>query len=187
MKKHPLISSLLLVTTEVVASDAFTQFYIEKKGSYDYFRGKSFAIFGFTVHGCIDYWLYNKFLWRLFPKKSVLSTISKICAYEFLFVPLIYFPIFYYVCQSVFDHNWSQHSFAKGIQRYGKNFKQDLPAGWIFWLPLTTIAFTILPLHLRLPVLSIADMIWVSGLGYFRGDLSKNSNSIQQELNDMLS
>ena len=174
-KRRPVIYGLSLAAVEGMISDGFTQNVIEGRSGdrFQWYRLKTFGVFNIYVAG-FDYAVINKFLPKVFPVYSWKSVLGKIFVYEVLFAPIYYFPGFYYVRQSLHDNHFGFDSFKTGLKHYKQNYKADLPTMWAVWIPVTAVVFTVMPPHLVLPFMVGADLCWLLGLSFYRGDIGKS-------------
>lgn len=71
--------------------------------------------------------------------------------------PLMYFPAFYCTRELVMSE---QPNFAKVIDEYKQNMKEDLLALWKIWVPATAVNFAFMPMHLRIPFVAGVSLLW---------------------------
>ena len=177
--RRPLFWGLSLCAVEAMTADAFTQRVLEKKTEFQWYRLQTFGIFN-TCEGGVDYFMINRFLPWLFreiPEHSIKAIIGKTIVYEILAAPTYYFPIFYYVRQSLHDRDFSYHSFQRGMAHFRINYRRDIPAHWAIWVPVALITFSVIPKHLAIPWMVSCDLCWLLGLSFYRGDIRTTSNS----------
>ena len=112
-----------------------------------------FALFGITIKGFVQFFWYGLILDRLSGGRIVLSVLLD----EFLYMPLVYFPL-YYACTDIFQNNSSiLVSLRNSLKKYFGNFWGANRASVMFWVPLQTLNFCVVPLEWRnIVVLSFA-------------------------------
>ena len=176
--RRPVVLGLALCAVEAMVADAFTQLTLEST-EFSFHRWQTFGIFN-TCEGSIDYFMVNKFLPRLFsifPERSITAIIGKTIVYEVIAAPIYYFPIFYYVRQSLHDGNFSFHSFERGMAHFRQNIRSDISSHWMVWIPVALVTFSVVPKHLALPWMVSCDLCWLLGLSFYRGDIRRASES----------
>ena len=75
-----------------------------------------------------------------------------------------YFPSFYAV-QSLYQGGHA----IDGLAKFQKQWREDVPAIWSFWVPVQTLNFLVSPLWARVPVTAAASLLWTSYVSFSRG------------------
>ena len=181
LKRHPVLFGLSLAALEGIIADSFTQRILEQKKTFSEFqwdRLKTFGIFNIYV-GSMDYFFINKLMPKIFGIRQGLKImIGKLLIYEVTLAPIYYFPVFYYVQQSIHDNDFSFISFERGLNHFAQNYKSDILSMWGVWIPASAIVFGgVIPKHLILPFFSAVDICWLIGVSLYRGDINKYNST----------
>ena len=87
----------------------------------------------------------------------------------FVHMPMMYFPAYYTIKESIFGDSWSPIAWATtGLTKYYKNFYDDFTAMAKLWGPSDCVQF-VLPLHLRMPFRHAVSFFWTSYVSFTRG------------------
>lgn len=172
MRKYPWSTSIWITTGKTAAADLMVQLYIERKSwnDIDWTRNSVFIGFGFLYLGCFQYFLYNIFYWKLFPTKSLFHTSCKVFWDQIINPPLLYFPCYYIIMESLNNKLINKDIIYNGIYKMKNNLWQDCKALWKLWIPGSFIIFGLLPLHYRLPFAAGVSFLWTCYLSFLRGD-----------------
>jgi hypothetical protein len=94
-------------------------------------------------------------------------------------LPLIYFPTYYTVKESVGGHSWNPVDWLNdGVTKYVGNAKEDLTAMIKLWGPSDCIQF-VLPVHIRLPFRHIVSFFWTSYVSFTRGAIEGDNDTAE--------
>ena len=204
LKRHPRSAGVLFTSFKTLLADLVIQYNVEKRqtiNEIDWIRASAFYMYGFGYLGMFQFWLYNKFYFRLFPNVTVISTIKKVLMDSFITSPFLALPVFYLFQTTLNEINISYNStstnkFEKSnINRYGcidyinniyqttksiwkNNIVKDATATWCMWLPAHCITFGIMPIHLRLFFVGCVSFCWCCLLSGFRGDYDENKHNL---------
>ena len=72
--------------------------------------------------------------------------------------PLLYFPLFYVFKDVVVERS---RGLGGALRHYARELPAQLPVCWSFWIPLTATSQAFVPVHLRIPYISLAACAWV--------------------------
>ena len=177
---HPFKFGCVFSCAKTSFSDWLVQSQIEKREHIDWRRNGTFALFGLVYLGGVQYSIYVPLFSRMFPNaaayaaaplaskvKDVAGTrnmITQVILDQFVHHPLMYFPAFYCLKEVV-----NGGKVEDGLNKYGKNYKEDLCALWKLWVPSTIINFTFMPMQLRIPWVASTSLIWTCIISYMRG------------------
>jgi hypothetical protein len=142
--------------------------------------GSMYAIGPGHFFYCKVYPIFAKALAR---RKFAPNAISLATASFDVLLPctLIYYPMFYiaqeivYKTPSRFFANPVDLS-AAALRRYQANFVGDTTAMIGVWIPLHFVNFRFIPLHFRMPFLSLSGLLWVAILSSRRGSDKAEEN-----------
>jgi hypothetical protein len=95
--------------------------------------------------------------------------IGQILADLFLYIPFVYYPVFY-----TFQGSFHGDTWAVCFARYRDNFAIDVAAQVAFWGPGDIICFGA-PAWMRLPISHLGGFGWNSILSWLRGDIAQES------------
>jgi CRP-like cAMP-binding protein len=95
----------------------------------------------------------------------------QVCLDQFVYHPLMYFPVFY-MCQEVINSGASSpiEMFKKALHKYRGNMLDDLKALWKIYIPVSIIQCSVVPVHLRVPFVATVGIFWCAILSYMRGE-----------------
>lgn len=180
MKNYPFAFGSIFSCAKTSFSDYLVQTQFEKKEHIDWRRNATFASFGLFYLGGVQYGLYVPVFSRLFPNaasyaakplsaklKDVTGTrnmLAQVGIDQFVHHPLMYFPVFYVLKEVV-----NGGSPSAGLEKYSRNYQEDLVALWKLWVPSTIINFTFMPMHLRIPWVATTSLLWTCILSVMRG------------------
>ena len=91
--------------------------------------------------------------------------------------PLIYYPL-YYMCQE-YVHN-PQPKLSNAIRVSKENAWDDFKNLCMVWLPFYSVAFSIVPNHLRGGACACYGLVWAAFLSYNRGQYQTDSNIYEE-------
>ena len=171
MRQHPWKGSVIFSTLKTCVADLMVQIYMDGTSwnDIDWTRNTVFFFFGFGYLGCFQYWLYNTFLFKIFPGTSFLSTFKKVGVDQLLHHPILYFPTFYATKEFINQKAFNINAFKDGMVKYKNNYKQDWIGLWTVWVPTTSIILGIIPMHMRMPIMASVSFLWTSILSFYRG------------------
>ena len=168
--RNPIKTSVGFTCLKTIAADLFTQKVIEGKKEIDWRRNAVFGTFGFLYMGCFQYWLFNIMFFKWFPGTTLIQTIKKVCADQFIKGPIFYFPVFYFVRTLIQEFNVNEKTITSIKTTYKREVWGDLKRFWSIWIPAQCITFGIMPTHLRLPFIATLSFFWCCILSYIHGD-----------------
>jgi hypothetical protein len=187
IKDHPFKFQLGIATVKTSAADLLAQVVAEQKSfdEIDWKRNGVFVVFGFAYLGCFQWYLMvNKYRqWfptmdrfaklslanKLKDKAGLLDAAKMVLFDVTVHLPLMYFPTYYSVKESVSGHSWNPANWVKdGVTKYANNAKEDLTAMIQLWGPSDCIQF-VLPIHIRLPFRHVVSFFWTGYVSFTRG------------------
>jgi hypothetical protein len=186
-KDHPFYFQLGVATVKTSAADLLVQVVAERKSlkEIDWKRNGIFVLFGFAYLGCFQYWLMvtkyrqwfptmDRFAKMPFAEKlkdtaGILDAGKMVLFDLIVHLPLLYFPTYYTVKESVSGETWNPIDWARsGVSKYANNVKDDLSAMIKLWGPSDCIQF-VLPMHIRLPFRHVVSFFWTAYVSFTRG------------------
>jgi hypothetical protein len=126
---------------------------------FDVKRNLSFLFYGGFYLGCAFEWLYNTAYPKMFGDTITLSTVlGKVVVDLLILAPLVTLPISYIIKALVY-----RTSIRQELLSYWKDVKQQhvLSKYCAMYLPVTIVAFTLVPAHYRVSFFAIVDFSWV--------------------------
>lgn len=182
---HPFKFGVGFSCFKTAFSDWLVQSQVEKREHIDWRRNGTFAFFGAVYLGGVQYAIYVPLFTRLFPSaagysalpiasklKDVTGTrnlVSQVILDQFVHHPLMYFPAFYMLKEAVNGTGSLGEKCSTGLEKYGRNYKEDLVALWKLWVPSTIINFAFMPMALRIPWVASTSLIWTCIISAMRG------------------
>jgi protein Mpv17 len=172
---------------KTIGADVAVQKYIEKAPEIDKKRAAVFLCFGIIQVGFVQYMLYCRLFPRLFQtagtfnlkpfaekirdRVGILNVGKMVCLDQFVYHPLMYFPVFY-TCQEFINGGASSPTtiVRNALQKYSGNYKEDLKALWKIYIPVSILQCSVVPLHLRVPFVATVGIFWCAILSFMRGD-----------------
>ena len=187
MVRHPiLIGSGGTGLVRYILCDMMVQQTIERKSfnEMDTRRVVLFGLFGFVYAAGPGYYFYVKLYPKIFNNKPLQAAIFDVT----IQCNLVYLPI-YYLCYQLIKppetttlnivnenkekedlsstfYNRVQNAFT--MQK--NNFVDDATILTAFWIPAHVINFKYVPIHYRMPFMSVIGIAWCGILSYVRGD-----------------
>eukprot|EP01062_Namystynia_karyoxenos_P049772 TRINITY_DN3824_c0_g1_i1.p1 TRINITY_DN3824_c0_g1~~TRINITY_DN3824_c0_g1_i1.p1 ORF type:complete len:409 (+),score=125.13 TRINITY_DN3824_c0_g1_i1:115-1341(+) len=140
---------------------------------FDPLRAASFAAFGLAYGAGPGYYVYA----RLYPwlgahwfsrMPRLLKTIATLLVELLVHCPFIYFPAFYLTTDCLQKGITADNAWAS-LAKYHANFVRDWKMCIAVWGPLHFVNFILVPLHLRIPFMSVAGLLWTAVLSKARG------------------
>lgn len=158
----------------------------------DWRRNFVFAAFGALYLGGVQFGIYTRIMPRLFPERAVkaaavkksffksprtLSVAKQVGFDQFLHVPLLFFPCFYVLKESVESGRlpWVEGTALRGIKRYSVNAFVDMKDQLSVFLPGAIINFSIMPLWLRTPWVAAVSFVYTMILSARNGTRERQS------------
>ena len=171
---NPFLSAVLMGGFKNGIIDLSMQYFTNNKKSINWKRVCLFAIFGFSYTGGGQYILFNKIFPRILPGGINYGKVKKwliggIILDNFIHMPFIYMPTFYWMREYTYSNNIS-NAINNGLKYHRNFFIEDVTMQACIFIPFQTFNLGFNPPHLRIPALCPASMLWVSILSFYRGD-----------------
>ena len=180
IRRRPIITGTSIAVFKSIFADYLTQRMLEHRSfdEIDWKRNLCFGVFGFGYTGLICYGIYAKLYPYLFQNifknvfnTNIKQTIGQILIDQFIHSPLIYMPVFYCLKGFIYNGSMSKALINSSLNEYFcTNIKKDILALWMVWIPANMLTFTIIPLHLRVPYLTLVSFVWTVVLSALRGE-----------------
>eukprot|EP00614_Pseudopedinella_elastica_P028507 CAMPEP_0172641624 /NCGR_PEP_ID=MMETSP1068-20121228/228251_1 /TAXON_ID=35684 /ORGANISM="Pseudopedinella elastica, Strain CCMP716" /LENGTH=174 /DNA_ID=CAMNT_0013455257 /DNA_START=109 /DNA_END=630 /DNA_ORIENTATION=- len=160
----PFAFSIVIGTLNPWCADILTQTVVEKRGQIDWERNAVFAAFGAIYLGGFQYFLQVNLYRRMFSGMDRFAALSlseklrdgpgklgaaKQIAFDvFVHLPLIYFPTFYCMKESIQGEAKREpfEVIQNGLSKYRQNFSEDGKAMLQVWVPGDIICFGMVPI-----------------------------------------
>lgn len=112
---------------------------------------------------------YNKLFERLWPGRTLKNNVCKILASNLISDPVFFFPTFYTFREVCNADALGPAQVADGLTKYSYNYWNDWLNSWTVWGPGYTVAYTVVPPHLRMPFIASVSFSYVCLLSSTRG------------------
>lgn len=192
---NPLVTKVITGAVLAIAGDAVAQASSNKAAlandetriEYDKRRALSFAVFD----SCYRVFQHNMFpavirlgqgnlikklLPKILPSKNMVAFLSPAAAaieqtalYQFLIVPLLYYPIFF-----AFTGFIQGLSFDESLSRTKRQFLPCWKRNLMFWIPTQMVLFGIVAEKWQIPFACLMGMIWSTILSKYAGNTKKH-------------
>ena len=127
--------------------------------NFQYKRNLAFIAYGGLYQGCFQEYLYNELFSRLLGFDNSPSTAFKKVLFDvFIIAPLLCLPVAYLIKSIVY-----QQTFKEGLQKYVNDVVNHglLTKKTLFWIPVNSAAFTVVPEHLRITFIACFSFFWL--------------------------
>ena len=189
-KRNPMLFGMAFSGIKCTVAALFSEVLLKEKKieNIDWKLVSVFTAFGVGYCGGIQYLFYVHVLGRMFPNgaafaakslrekmidfKGQLGVLGQTATETFIHTPLGYLPAYYltneYICGSE-EARGGKHFAVFALEKYARNFKNDMWADMSIWVPSHFINFTIMPMHLRIPWVASTSFFYSIILAYMRG------------------
>ena len=174
-KRRPLIFGSGISLLKTIGADLAVQTYLENKkiNEIDWKRTASIGAFGFFYLGMYQHCLYSKVFPRVFGKmkNKRVAGFAQMATDTLIHAPLVYFPV-YYLYRNTINEAMSKKQFSMASINsvysgyFCNSIKKDVPMMWKVWVPAHIITFNLIPLHLRVPWITMISFGWTMMLSY---------------------
>jgi len=172
---------------KTIGADIMVQKCVEGRDEIDNKRATVFLCFGLFQVGFVQYLLYCRLFARLFPtaesyalkpiaekladRIGTLNVGKQVCLDQFVYHPVMYFPVFY-TCKEIVNGNTNSltEMVWQALQKYHTNMLDDLKALWKIYIPVSILQCSVVPMHLRVPFVATIGIFWCAILSYMRGE-----------------
>lgn len=182
---RPFSTNIVIATLKTALCDYLVQRYIERKETIDWRRNAVFWAFGAVYLGGVQWFIYVTLFKRWWPGMATFSSqtwyeklrnaqgirdLGKQVAFDnFVHYPVVYFPVFYILKQSIQDPEVSASSIVRSAtSKYWQNGVEDNVKMWLLWVPGDIIVYSC-PLWMRLPLNHLFSLVWTCYLSFLRG------------------
>jgi len=191
IKNYPFACQLAMATVKTSAADVLVQTQVEKKklSEIDVRRNFTFLLFGMAYLGGFQYWLLIHKYKAWFPSMKRFGNLSlrkklkdtaglmdaaKMVAFDVVIhAPIIYFPTYYTVKESIGGKKWNPLDWAKdGVSKYRRNMAEDLVAMAKVTVPSDCIQ-VVMPVHTRMLFRHLVSFFWTAYISFSRGEMEK--------------
>jgi len=162
-----LVSGILGVSGDAVAQKCYNrEFHLR--------RNIAFGIHGLLYIGVVQYLLWARLfpmIIRRLPRQVARYQTSTMVAMDMaLHIPFLYFPVFYILKELIVNHGKLNTDMLGSVYRtWRSNLWEDLGITWTVWGPVQCVTFSIIPMHLRVPFVSVVNFMWTCILSSMRG------------------
>lgn len=121
-------------------------------------RTFAFLLYGGLYQGCAQHFIYNECFPAWFGVGVDFFTVAaKVLFDQFVLTPLLCLPACYLFKALAF-----KYSLREGIERYLADAKRDLLFKyWLFWFPVQSLTFSIVPVVWRIPFIALCSFFWL--------------------------
>jgi len=178
--RFPVIWALLTAGVKGALGDTIAQRIVEQKHTTDLRRtavysevkkylqitvmtGLPLASFSGLYLGGVQYFVQCRFLEWAFPGRGLASIIKKVGFDQFVHIPFAAYPCLYLIKEAFMptkNADPSQSIIARAANKYQNEALEVNVTLWKFWIPATTVGFTFIPTHWRIPYNSGLSLAW---------------------------
>ncbi|KAG1674855.1 hypothetical protein FOA52_015243 [Chlamydomonas sp. UWO 241] len=153
LEKFPLLTKAATCGILNALGDVLAQLVVEKSGTINVQRTATFAAIGFMLTGpLITYW-YD-LLARLMPSSmGATSTLMSLAIDQLLFAPTCIAAFFGLI-------NVIEGKPDMIVPKLKADLWEAVKANWLLWVPAQAINFSVVPLPLRAPFVSVVALAW---------------------------
>uniref|UniRef100_A0A7S3Z7L3 Uncharacterized protein n=1 Tax=Lotharella globosa TaxID=91324 RepID=A0A7S3Z7L3_9EUKA len=179
-KRFPVIAAGISIGMRYGVGDGVVQ--LMSGQEWDTQRNLMFGAFGATYAMTLGYGIFNVLYPKILPR---IGPFLNAVVDAVVFCPFVYFPVYYIfreVAYSPPEKRWREplDTMRMGLESWRSNIASDAKACAAFWIPMNTLNFWAVPLHLRQPYIGGVGFLWamiLSKLSGGRGDKKKQLTS----------
>jgi hypothetical protein len=181
LQRYRLATTTVTGAVLAFAGDACTQTATSADGldGYDLNRGVSFAFFGATVTGPVNFlWLsrLDSLVTRLAPQAGWLAIGTKVTIQTFFFQPFVYVPLFFGFSAAL--RGWS---FETAQERVRQEYTRTVVSLWSFWTPIVVFTFAVLPVRQQAIFFSGVSLVWNAVLSFLSNQIPSRTSAEVEE------
>ena len=156
-RSAPYAANFVTTGFKAACSDQVAQRVVERKAVISWRRNAAFCLYGGGYQGCVQYYLFNVLLARLFGDSIAAGTVvRKVLFDNFVLAPFLCLPAAYHVNAAIFGKG-----VRNAMRRYISDAQRDLLLKyWMVWVPAQCITFGIVPPHLRIVFVAFVSFFW---------------------------
>mmetsp|Transcript_12659 Transcript_12659/g.17594 ORF Transcript_12659/g.17594 Transcript_12659/m.17594 type:complete len:195 (+) Transcript_12659:26-610(+) len=161
--RFPVVWALTSAGFKGALGDQIAQRFVEGKSDTDLRRTAVYTTFSGLYLGGVQYFVQCRLLEHLFPGRSAIAVVKKVCVDQFVHLPFLAFPCLYLIKETFMPNNKvdpSQSILNRSLEKYRQEAKEVNIALWKFWIPATTVGFAVIPTHWRIPYNSGLSLAW---------------------------
>eukprot|EP00533_Pseudo-nitzschia_delicatissima_P010572 CAMPEP_0116098390 /NCGR_PEP_ID=MMETSP0327-20121206/11198_1 /TAXON_ID=44447 /ORGANISM="Pseudo-nitzschia delicatissima, Strain B596" /LENGTH=319 /DNA_ID=CAMNT_0003590175 /DNA_START=73 /DNA_END=1032 /DNA_ORIENTATION=- len=172
---NPLVTKVLTGATLALTGDAAAQ--ATSKMGYDKRRAISFAMFDSCYrvfqHNCFPLIIklgQGNFIGKILPAffLPAAAAIEQTLMYQFVIVPILYYPIFF-----TFTGSIQGLSLQQSVDRMKRQFLPCWKKNLMFWIPTQMVLFGLVAEKWQIPFACLMGTLWSMLLSNFAGDSKK--------------
>jgi len=209
-ERRPRTFNVMVSTTKTWLADFVVQMGLvatKRMQAIDWRRSAAFAIMGFFYVGLLQWFFYVTVFTELCPHAirfnepiseklldhpGQIDLVKQICYDNFLFNPLIYFPVFYMIkesttktesCHLMSNSSHGVFGIAKAkaaLDKYAANFVNDNLISSTVWIVGDAFVMAV-PIFMRMPLEHAVGFFWTMLLSSMRGGGLNGSSSSSEE------
>mmetsp|Transcript_18870 Transcript_18870/g.46317 ORF Transcript_18870/g.46317 Transcript_18870/m.46317 type:complete len:470 (-) Transcript_18870:108-1517(-) len=193
-KRYPFQFACIFTGLKTFSADIFVQTCMEDAKEIDWRRSSVFAVFGFCYQGAFQYMVYIHIVAkRLLPNaakyaalpmrdklkdfKGFLQLLAQVGIANLIMDPCFCLPTYYITKEAILGKREDGQTFPEmvrlALNKYKKNAFEDITTSWKIWIPAQLVNFGLMPLHLRVPFISIISFGYCVVLSVMRGAKDK--------------
>ena len=152
------------------SSSASSSSFLDRAAAFrpDLHRMGSFMAFVAFSSAGPGYLAYNVLYPRFLPGRPLVTAVLD----AIVTCTVLYYPPFYVVSEGI-QNGWTTRPASElvstALGRWQTNMAEDVTAMAAFWIPANYMNFRFVPLHLRMPVMSLVGAGWAAILSGLRG------------------
>ena len=178
LANHPLATRMATAAVLAGTGDRLAQARERESATVKYRRAAAFVFVESIYRGVLQQpilmWLIatfrGSFMQRLLPAVSLngCATIERVLINQFLVGPGVYYPLFFAVT-GVFQGLSVREAWSKFVAQFPRIYGLNL----LFWFPVQTVQFTLIPPRYKVPVICAAAFVWSTLLSVLVGSATR--------------
>jgi len=189
-KRYPFGFACFFTSFKSFMADVFVQKFMEDKKEWNVSRSMVFGTFGFLYQGAFQYVVYIHLVaGRLLPnaasyaalplraklrdRRGGLELLAQVGIANLIMDPMLCLPTYYITKEAILEGGVRDQTpkelVANALNSYRSNCVQDVLTSWKIWVPAQLINFGLMPLHLRVPFISVVSFGYCVVLSVMRG------------------
>ena len=105
------------------------------------------------------------------PPSNLELAVAKVALNQFLIIPFVYMPLFFLVTGAIAGLDWNQI-----VARARSLYVSILKRNYLFWLPIQTFQFAVVPPDYQVPFVCVASLCWTILLSSIGGSSTPSAS-----------
>lgn len=179
-EEYPYISAFSIAGLKGCVADGIAQSSERddagKRRSFSWPRNLAFLMYAGGYSGCMQHFIFNEMFPSMFGIGSDLKTVvSKVFFELFILTPFLTLPLVYLIKALMFKGPALKH-LRESLTKYAVDVVKHgiLNKYWMVWGPVMSLAFSVVPEHLRIAFIAAVSFFWTILLSSF---VNRDANS----------